>query len=806
MRLFLSPNVLFSQELNMGRGILLLVQWVIEFTPIVANLVLQRREKSNARQELQQLGNLSDFIQHVNGFPQLMDSASTFEQEKQLQQQFAIYCRETQLKLAASQRETALQLPEVHKILENWSLRLYPSQILKSHSSQQPLPLRIFLAPPQVQHDRYDISFDNHLDIELRLAEGLREFLSQHYSLHSSTRPTEFLAGAWDSKRFHSEASIKALFGMLKSEPTLILETEVDGEDLNFRVAYWGLGQENYYYKTIARLPFRQMLRESAKARALAWKAVRDSLIATDEPLGDVNRLGGDNVPNLELLEKETRWKAQGIDLSQLSIDYQINQEDVNCLCKILIDCHCLVAGWIADIYHLIYQDVSPLLPELLPNMVKDTMDLQLIEAIVSSYREVYQALIDERRYWAPELFLQLAQSLMYLPEKTWAREQIDHSLRSWLSLHQVEHSQPDIELNQLKSVVTLKDRDYIEQLKSCFAELGEQHKVAQTTEVLAMLTPPAISVEQSSQRIHTISLVRTLAGYSGKRSSIAIGAELRSASIVSSCQVLVSGCLDKTLKVWNLQTGELLRTLKGHSAAISSVAMSSDGQFLASSSLHCPKSNVKVWNLQTGKLLHSSFGQKKSVQAVAIANNGRIVIGSHNKVKIWNLHTGDRLHTLSHSCSIQIVALSLDGQLLAVGRNDGKIKLWNSQTGVSIRTLNGHTAVVNSILFSSDAQRLISASADRTIKIWDVQTGKALQTLSDHTQGVNAIALIPESQILISGSADQTIKLWHLESGVVLQTLTGHTGNITSIAVSSDRQLLVSGSADQTIKIWRLL
>ncbi|MBD2304453.1 hypothetical protein H6G17_02810 [Chroococcidiopsis sp. FACHB-1243] len=110
------------------------------------------------------------------------------------------------------------------------------------------------------------------------LAEGLRDFLNKHYSLHSPVRPTELLAGAWESKRFHSESSIKALFGMLKSEPTLILESEVEGDYLNFRIAYWGFGQENYYYKTIYRLPYKQIVYESAKSGALEWENLKEKL------------------------------------------------------------------------------------------------------------------------------------------------------------------------------------------------------------------------------------------------------------------------------------------------------------------------------------------------------------------------------------------------------------------------------------------------------------------------------------------------------------------------------------------------
>ena len=129
-------------------------------------------------------------------------------------------------------------------------MRLYPSQVLENHTNKGRKPLRIFIAPLQIKFDKFAQANEENYDRELMLAEGLRDFLNKYYSLHSQVRPTELLAGAWESNRFHSESSVQALFGMLKSVPALILESEVDGEHLSFRVAYWGFGQENYY-KTI---------------------------------------------------------------------------------------------------------------------------------------------------------------------------------------------------------------------------------------------------------------------------------------------------------------------------------------------------------------------------------------------------------------------------------------------------------------------------------------------------------------------------------------------------------------------------
>lgn len=781
----------------MPAGWSLLVQGVLEFAPLMAGLVQKRQDQSRSPLELQQLGNLQEVVQGISALVENTQTELSFEQEKRQQQQLVAYSRETQFKLAAYQRETALKLPETHKILDNWPLRLYPSQILSSHPPQGPLPLRIFLAFPG---DRCRQNLPVDFDLESRLAQGLREFLSQHYPLQSPTQPTEFLAGAWDSQRFHSEASIKALFGLLKSEPTLILESDLDGQMLNFRLAYWGPGQETYHYQTIVQLPWQTLLNQAAKEQALVWKKIRDHLMALGEAPETIDRIGGQRVANLELLEKEEQWQAQGLDVSQLRLTYQVDREVLEQVCQLLIRYHCLIAAWVADTYHLVYRDVPPLLPSLLPELTQGGVESSLLQAIATGYQQVYQALETERRYWVPELALQLAHSLSLLPDQSWARAQVEFSLTAWLQLRQMTLSPGEDALSVMQSLVTWSDRDYLETLKDCFAALDESAIVVQLETLLETLQQVATAGKKpgfSPALIQGMGFpIRTLPGYSGKIASLAISPD---------GDRLVSGCLDKTLQVWHLPKVEPLRTLKGHGNDISSVAISPDGQFLASSSLHCPKSNVRIWNLQTGKLLRDRLGHKKSVRFVAMDGLGRIVSCSGDKVKIWDIKTGDRLGTLSHPVAVQTLAIRADGQLLATGSQDGKIWLWNPTTGKPIRSLRGHTGAINSLTFAPDGETLISASSDHTIRIWHLTTGKLIHTLSDHAAAVTAIAVEPQRQLLISGSADTTLKFWKLDNWQLLHTLSDQTGAINALALSTDGQFLASGSADKTVKLWRL-
>jgi WD40 repeat protein len=269
--------------------------------------------------------------------------------------------------------------------------------------------------------------------------------------------------------------------------------------------------------------------------------------------------------------------------------------------------------------------------------------------------------------------------------------------------------------------------------------------------------------------------------------------------------QTLASGSDDKTIKIWNLSTGQEIRTLTGHSNSVQSVAISPDGQTLASGS----GENTKIWNLSTGqeiRTLSEYYGY--SAAPVAISPDGQtLASGSDDKtIKIWNLSTGQKIRTLTgHSDSVGSVAISPDGQILASGSDDKTIKIWNLSTGQEIRTLTGHSDAVASVAISPDGQTLASGSDDKTIKIWNLSTGQEIGTLTGHSNSVQSVAISPDGQTLASGSRDKTIKIWNLFTGQKIGTLTEHYDSVQSVAISPDGQTLASGSYESTIKIWRL-
>ncbi len=307
-------------------------------------------------------------------------------------------------------------------------------------------------------------------------------------------------------------------------------------------------------------------------------------------------------------------------------------------------------------------------------------------------------------------------------------------------------------------------------------------------------LSRPPLTRAASNARTGSWGCVNTLSGHSSWVTAIAIS---------PNGQTIASGSLDDKIKIWHLQTGELTQTLTGHSKAINTLAISPNGQLLVSGG---DDRTIKIWNLFTGNTLRTLTDHGRDVSSVAISADGlTLASGSKDRtIKLWKLTNGTLRGTLlSPAGMIKSVAISPDGQFLASGGLDNQIKLWAMDNGKLLRTLSGHFNLVNSVAISPDGKIVASGSKDKTIKLWDASSGDLIRTLSEHTESVNSIAISSDGKMLVSGSSDKTIKLWSIASGELLHSLSGHTNQISSVAITPDGLTIVSGSFDNTIKIW---
>jgi WD40 repeat protein len=274
------------------------------------------------------------------------------------------------------------------------------------------------------------------------------------------------------------------------------------------------------------------------------------------------------------------------------------------------------------------------------------------------------------------------------------------------------------------------------------------------------------------------------------------------------------SGSGNNEVRVWDVATGREVFTLVGHSQPIFNAIFSPDGRHLASADRD---GVVKVWDLADLKQRSSAprytlTQQSLGVWCLAFSPDGqRLAVGgqySDDSVRVYEAATGELRLTLRGHIRVVSVAFNVDGRRLASAGLDKTVRLWDTKTGHEILTLGGHTDLVGRVLFSPDGQRLASASADGTVRVrdaspFDEAADHRTTTLRGHSGEVYGLAFSPDGLRLASASADKSIMIWNTETGQAILTLPGHTHTVFSVAFSPDGRQLVSGSNDKTAKIW---
>ncbi|MBW4670281.1 MAG: serine/threonine protein kinase [Cyanomargarita calcarea GSE-NOS-MK-12-04C] len=288
--------------------------------------------------------------------------------------------------------------------------------------------------------------------------------------------------------------------------------------------------------------------------------------------------------------------------------------------------------------------------------------------------------------------------------------------------------------------------------------------------------------------------------------------------SIAISCDgnTLASGSDDKTIRLWDLNSKQLVATLTGHSQAVKSVAFSPDGEMLASAS---DDKTIKLWNLNTHQEINTLIGHSRGVKSIVFypGNAGILASGSWDKtIKLWNVSIGTEISTLAgHQLQVSAVAFSPISPYLASASFDRTIRLWKLPVDFASKkkfencpcyTLSGHTWAVLTLAFSPDGKILATGSDDNTINLWDANNGQLIHTLLGHSWSVVALTFSTNGETLISGSCDRTIKLWSVSTAEEIATFPGHVNSVSAVAVSPVAQLIASGSRDKTIKLWQLV
>jgi eukaryotic-like serine/threonine-protein kinase len=326
----------------------------------------------------------------------------------------------------------------------------------------------------------------------------------------------------------------------------------------------------------------------------------------------------------------------------------------------------------------------------------------------------------------------------------------------------------------------------------------------------------------------------------------------------------IASGAEDKTVRIWDAETGKLVKILDEHEATIYALAFNPDGTRLASvggsinGSDRLLVHDVETWraivNLPQdtgfmcgitfspdGRSLALSSGQRPPTQGAWVrlldADTGlklselRIddrtaytvsfspdgarlltVIGlanyddpkqQPNQVIVWDLASRQesyRLHGLT--AGVVYAVYSPYGRTIATAGFAATVRLYDAGNGRELQTYRGHRSMINFLAFSPDSRRLATASDDRSTKVWDVRTGHELLRLLGHRGMVYGVAFSPDGRRLATSGDDSAVKVYDVTSSHTAATVAEHAGQGRGVAFSPDGRWLVSCGMDRTLKL----
>jgi Tol biopolymer transport system component len=277
--------------------------------------------------------------------------------------------------------------------------------------------------------------------------------------------------------------------------------------------------------------------------------------------------------------------------------------------------------------------------------------------------------------------------------------------------------------------------------------------------------------------------------------------------------QRIVTASTDNTARVWDWSgiAAKPLITLQAHTKGIRSVALSPDGQYIATAS---QDTTVRIWNAATGGApIQTLQANTEPVYSVAFSPDGRLLVtASRDSVaRVWDWRAGTLLGELrGHKDLINTAVFSPDGTHIVTTSRDKTARIWSwdsaARTGTLVTTLSGHSSNVYSAAFSPDGSYIVTASQDGTAHIWPANGGDARILRENATSpALYSAAFSPDGRQIVTASVDGTAQIWDWQAPAdkPRTLLLGHTARIWMAAFSPDGTHVVTASADTTARVW---
>ncbi len=268
-----------------------------------------------------------------------------------------------------------------------------------------------------------------------------------------------------------------------------------------------------------------------------------------------------------------------------------------------------------------------------------------------------------------------------------------------------------------------------------------------------------------------------------------------------------VTGSHSGRIATWNLDDGHGSRQIVNGGYEVRSVAWSPDERTLATCAMD---GAIKLWDLSSAALIRTLFASADySVNDAAWSPDGTRVAGAvgplDSVVVIFDTASiASQLRLVGHTGGLWAIVWAPDGRTIATGGDDGAVRFWNAITGATVAVATGHEDRVTSLALSPDGHTLASASVDKTIRLWSVPSGDPIGVLRGHTGAVTDVAYTPDGSHVVSCSDDGTIRVWDVGSRTETYRYDDYPYLANALAVTADGKHVIAACDDGSVVSWR--
>ncbi len=245
----------------------------------------------------------------------------------------------------------------------------------------------------------------------------------------------------------------------------------------------------------------------------------------------------------------------------------------------------------------------------------------------------------------------------------------------------------------------------------------------------------------------------------------------------------------------------KLMRVISGHQGWVRAVAVDPSNTWFATGSTD---RTIKIWDLVSGQLKLTLTGHINTVRGVAVSEKHMYLFscGEDKTVRCWDMEYNKIIRNYhGHLSGVYCLALHPTLDLVMSGGRDSTCRIWDMRTRSQVHVLAGHSHVVSSIVSQEFEPQVISGSHDCTVRLWDIGMGKSINTLTNHKKAVRGLALHHSEYTFVSAAHDN-VKVWKCPEGEFLRNISGHQEILNCVALNKDNVLVAGGDKGKKLLI----